>query len=403
MGSVKVVLRRKKNKNGLYPIAIRITHNRRSSFIHTGQYVELKQWDEEKLRVKKHPNSARLNNLILSKTAEANDKLLELDTHEERISSAVVKSHIKKEHRNSSFFKLAEKYFANLERSGKHTRVSAERPMIKHFKEFLKGDDIDFRDISDFRLRGYQSFLRLTRDVTERTVVNHLVVIRTIFNLAIRDGLVDRKYYPFGKGKIVIKFPESVKIGLEAQEVKKLENLKLKRGSPRWHALNVWLFSFYFAGMRVSDVLRLSWSDFQNDRMFYRMGKNNKAGSLKIPEKAQKIFDAYLDRREKPDDTVFPELRKIDAKNHYRVLKTINNADKKFNKHLLEIAKLAGIGKPLTMHIARHTFGNISGENIPLQMLQKLYRHTSITTTINYQSNFAFKDADEALDTVVNF
>ena len=270
-------------------------------------------------------------------------------------------------------------------------------------KVFLKGEDIDFQDISEFRLRGYQSFLRMTRDVTERTVVNHLVVIRTIFNLAIRDGLVDRKHYPFGKGKIVIKFPESVKIGLEAQEVIKLENLKLKRGSPRWHALNVWLFSFYFAGMRVSDVLRLSWSDFQNDRMFYRMGKNNKAGSLKIPEKAQKILDEYLDRREKPDDTIFPELRRIDAKNYYRVLKTINNADKKFNKHLVEIAELAGISKPLTMHIARHTFGNISGENIPLQMLQKLYRHTSITTTINYQSNFAFKDADEALDTVVNF
>lgn len=34
-------------------------------------------------------------------------------------------------------------------------------------------------------------------------------------------------------------------------------------------------------------------------------------------------------------------------------------------------------------------------------MLQKLYRHTSITTTINYQANFMFKDADDALDAVI--
>ena len=59
--------------------------------------------------------------------------------------------------------------------------------------------------------------------------------------------------------------------------------------------------------------------------------------------------------------------------------------------------------KKLTMHIARHTFGNISGDKIPIQMLQKLYRHTSITTTIGYQANFIHKDADEALDAVIGF
>lgn len=55
------------------------------------------------------------------------------------------------------------------------------------------------------------------------------------------------------------------------------------------------------------------------------------------------------------------------------------------------------------MHIARHTFDNISGDRIPLQMLQKLYRHSSITTTIGYQSNFIHKDADEALEAVIGF
>ncbi|EKF54522.1 tyrosine type site-specific recombinase [Galbibacter marinus] len=55
------------------------------------------------------------------------------------------------------------------------------------------------------------------------------------------------------------------------------------------------------------------------------------------------------------------------------------------------------------MHIARHTFGNISGDRIPIQMLQKLYRHSSVTTTINYQANFMKKEADTALDKVINF
>ncbi len=36
-------------------------------------------------------------------------------------------------------------------------------------------------------------------------------------------------------------------------------------------------------------------------------------------------------------------------------------------------------------------------------MLQKLYRHTSITTTIGYQANFIHKDKDEALAAVIGF
>jgi len=55
------------------------------------------------------------------------------------------------------------------------------------------------------------------------------------------------------------------------------------------------------------------------------------------------------------------------------------------------------------MHIARHTFGNISGDKIPIQMLQKLYRHSNISTTINYQANFMHKEEDDAIDKVINF
>jgi integrase/recombinase XerD len=53
------------------------------------------------------------------------------------------------------------------------------------------------------------------------------------------------------------------------------------------------------------------------------------------------------------------------------------------------------------MHISRHTFGSILDERISIPMLQKLYRHFNITTTIGYQSNFINKTADDALDAVL--
>ena len=155
--------------------------------------------------------------------------------------------------------------------------------------------------------------------------------------------------------------------------------------------------------MRVSDVLRLRWNDIQNDRLHYQMGKNTKGGSLKIPGRALSIIAQYETDKRKIDDFIFPDLKDVaDPTDTFLLQRRIMNMTSRIDKALRKIvAKAAGIDKKLTMHIARHTFGNISGDKIPIQMLQKLYRHSSVTTTIGYQSNFIYKDVDDALESVI--
>ncbi len=405
MATVKIVLRKKKNKDGTYPLALRITKDRKSSFIHLGKHLKESDWDKVKLRVKKsHINSARLNNYLMKKLAEANDKLLELDTHDEHISLQQVKHGIDTRTSGSSFFSVAERYLANFRKAKKYNRLSTEQPRVKRFKKFVSGADISCNDITVPLLNRYRAYLKGTHNISERSIINHLLVIRTIYNLAIKEGIADQKNYPFGKDKIQIKFPQSLKIGLDASEVKRIETIKLKKDSAPNHARNIWLFAFYFAGMRISDVLRLRWSDFQNNRLYYKMGKNTKPGSLGISKKVTAILAQYEDQKRNDADLVFPELKVLDnLNNSYDVERKIAYADKRLNKYLRVVAEKAKVKKKLTMHIARHTFGNISGERISVQMLQKLYRHSSITTTIGYQANFIHKDADEALDAVVSF
>jgi len=401
MASVKIILRNKANKDGTYPLALKVLKNRVPSISHTGQSIEKKYWDQDKRRVRKsHPNAKRLNNYLSRKLTEAENKLLELEGESKDVSPQAIRDNIKAK-KVSSFFILADEYLSNLKARGKYNRVSSETPRIKHFKEFLKSKDISFQEITVSLLNRYRAYLKGVRKVSERTIVNHLIIIRTVFNLAIKSNMVDAKYYPFGKDKVPIKFPQSIKVGLNKSEVESLENLDLSSTPYLNHARNVWLFSFYFAGMRVSDVLRLTWDDFKDMRLHYAMGKNQKAGSLKTPEKALKILEQYR-HREDTYTTVFPELDRIeDLKNEYDVQRVTSYEDKKLNTALKEIAEMMKLKKKLTMHIARHTFGNISGEKIPIQMLQKLYRHSSITTTIGYQANFIHKDADDALDAVV--
>lgn len=403
MSSAKIVMRKNKNKDGGYPMTIRITKDRCTSYIYLGHNLKLSDWDGIAQKVKKsHPNSTRLNNLFAKKLIEANDKLLEMEADKKDTSSRLIRKGIVSK-KDGTFFKQAALYLSDLKKGGKFNRYSSDKPRIKRFKEFLDNADIPFAEITPTLLKRFQAYLKGSRNITNRTVINHLVVIRTIFNQAISANIADSKFYPFGKGKIVIKFPDSLKLGMVESEVKAIEDLDLEIGSAINHARNVWLFSFYFAGMRISDVLRVKWSDFQDDRIYYAMGKNEKGGSLKMPEKALKILKQY--KRNNPiHNLVFPDLETLpDLDLLYKVQQRITQKVKKINEGLVIISKLIKTDKKLTMHISRHTFGNISGDKIPVQMLQKLYRHSSITTTIGYQANFIHKTADEALDAVLDF
>ncbi len=404
MATVKIVLRKKQNKDKTYPLAIRITKDRRTSFIHVGHSVKEIDWDNINQRVKKsHINSARLNNFLIKKLADANNSSLELETQKTDVSSNAVKQKIKPS-RAITFFPQAELYLENLKNAGKYNRYTADKPRVKHFKEFLNEREIAFSDISTGLLEHFKIYLRKT-NLSERTIINHLVVIRSVFSQAIKSEIINPKFYPFGKDKIKIKFPDSIKLGLSPEEVTKLELVEFVDKQTEHHARNLWLFSFYLAGMRISDVLRLRWSDIQDGRLHYSMGKNEKGGSLKMPEKAIKIIEQYKSDKTSKEDYIFPELKRLDKDaDKFIVQRTIAFATSRLDKFLRNnVAPAAEIEKKLTMHIARHTFGNISGDKIPIQMLQKLYRHSHVTTTIGYQANFIHKDTDDALDSVINF
>jgi len=405
MASIHAVLRKKKNKQGLFPIAIRVTKDRKSIFIHTGQYLDEKYWDIHKERVKKnHANSVRLNNVIASELAQVNSVVLDMIAkHTNDFHVTDIKPLLTNTTYGNSFFDFAEDYIRQLERSKKYSRVDSERPLLNRIKRFSNGKNLDFDQITTSFLRKLIVHLKRQNTISERSIANILMFIRNLYNKAIEQNLAKQENYPFGsgKGKVRISIPESIKIGLTLQEIERIEKLDLSNSKSQNHARSVWLFSFYLAGMRVADVLKIKWSDINDGRLYYRMDKNSKTLSLKITPKLQSILDTYEPLKTDIHDYIFPELRGVAKNDGKEFLRRTKNATYKFNKQLRKIAQKAEIDKKLTMHIARHSFGNISGDKIPIQMLQKLYRHSNITTTINYQANFITQDVDDALEKVL--
>ena len=400
MSSISPFLDKRPNSKKLHPITIRIIKDRKPSYIYLGQAIKLSQWDSKNRRVRNsHPDYLEINQLIISKLSKANKSLLNAEIKEENLSSQTIKRKmISKE--EGDFFNVSKLYLKSIKDRKQFHQYDIAYHRIKVFKAYVKKDKLYFNELTVELLKLFESYLLNKRNLKSRTVANYMITVRTIFNMAISKSQTNIQFYPFGKGKYQIRFPETRKVGLNIDEIIILENIKSITKSQQY-ALNAWLISFYFAGIRVSDVLKLKWRDFSDNRLNYRMGKNSKLVSLKVPGKVVSILK-ILERNE---DSIylFKELEGVNLNDNKRLRTKIKMATRNFNRRLEIVAEKAGIDKKLSMHIARHSFGNISGDKIPIQMLQKLYRHSSVTTTILYQSNFMQKDTDAALEKVINF
>ena len=406
MATLKTVLHTKTDAKGNkeFRLALRLTVNRKRSYYYLGQKVDPKFWDVQAEKVKSsHTRHKQLNRLIRKKYDEIEDFIFEMETSKQNYTAKQIIDSIRKNTKRLSFFELADEHIEDLINANNYNRAISDRSKLNRIKEFAKKRNFEFEEIDENLLKKLKIYLRTTSGLSERSVMNIFVMIRLLYNKAISRKIVDRKFYPFGKDKIKIKYPQTIKIGLDEHEIRKIEELDLDPKTAVWHTRNVFLFSFYLAGIRISDVLRMRWSDIVAERLYYKMSKNDKVDSLKLPEPVIKILSHYQVDKKNKYDYIFPELKTIPINDSKAIYSRIKTSIKRLNANLTVIADLAEIDKKITNHIARHSFGNIAGDKVSPQMLQKLYRHTHLSTTIGYQGNFIHKNADEALNAIINF
>lgn len=114
-----------------------------------------------------------------------------------------------------------------------------------------------------------------------------------------------------------------------------------------------------FTGLRFTDVQKLTIENFIDDSVVFTAEKTGKFQRIKLNESAKKY--------------IYNDFFKINSTNEYT------------NRELKKIAKLCGISKKLTFHVARHTFATnflICGGR--LEHLQKILAHSKIEETMIY-------------------
>jgi integrase/recombinase XerD len=398
MSTVKIIRKHEKaNKKDEAPLYLRIIKDRKPKYIALSIHVTEKQWDEESQRVRKsYPNSLRVNNYIAKKVSEALGIAIDMETEQKYVQPKKIKDAILGIS-SESFIKYAERYLSDLESKNKLGTHDKANAVLAKIKKYINNKDLIFNDITVNWLKNYESYLQKELGNSTNTIHSNLKVIRRLINEAVSEDILPFEKNPFIKFKL--KWDQPKKEFLTEEELEKFETISLTPNSMKVHHRNIFIFAAYTGGLRISDILQLKWSNFNGSNILVSTQKTNSVVSIKLPNKSLEILHKYKTEECKPDEYIFPFLKKdIDLKDPKILFNTISSQTSYANGDLKDIAKELEIKKNIHFHVSRHTWATRAlKKGMRIEYVSKLMGHSSIKTTQIY-AKIVNEELDNAME-----
>ena len=392
MAKISILLRDAQNKNGLYPIVLRIIKDRKVKIITLGIDCEKSNWDEKSSQFKKNMPNHIQKNLILSKLKQKAWTIIDqfnLDDIDFTLNQFEDKFR-GKESSKISVMEFWESKICDLNLAGRTGNARAHQDTKNSFFRFCKNQKILFKEISVELLDKYETFLRSTGS-NDGGIGVRMRELRALYNDAIKKGVVDEKYYPFKKYKVSKLNGKGFKKALSRDEVRLIENLDEAKYPQLREAKQLFVFSYYTRGMNFYDIMKLTWDRVEDDKIIYTRSKTKGRFTIKILQPIQDILDYYKDT-----NFVFPILLK-EGMTPIQIENRKAKKLKRFNSDLKKIAEIVGIDKPLTSYVARHSFAtNLKQLGVSTDVISQSMGHQNIAITSAYLKDFANDVIDDA-------
>jgi site-specific recombinase XerD len=266
---------------------------------------------------------------------------------------------------------------------------------LKSIQEYKGRNNIQLNEITPTFIEDYKRWMILKKK-SNTTIGIYLRCLRCILNDAIKDNILKKDQYPFGRDKVAIPSSLNLKKALELSDIKKIIDYPALEGTPIQRAKDYWIFSYLSNGMNIKDMAELRFKDvdFANERFSFRRsktiettGKDNKPISVVILPETMAIIERWGTKPNISENYIFPILKKgmTPQKQMERIRQTI----KDINKYVGRIAKETGITKKITTYTARHSFATILlRSNAPLELIRESLGHKDIKTTLLYLGSF---------------
>lgn len=370
-----------------YQLMLRLTYKRTTSYIRIGIKLTPEQWDG--VKIIKHPRAGMLNNQLLTRKAEVDCRLYDLERGGKLIGKKAsdIKAIIEAEEKGEEVkvgMSIAEHIELYISFKSGRTKELYEGTRKKIEKY---GMPEKYEEITVDWLRGWET--SLGGSVNGRAI--HLRNLRALFNDAIDREITT--HYPFRKFKI--KKEETRKRSLTLEQLTVMRDYDI---IPRGRVSNakqyrdIFLLMIMMRGINIGDLALLTEENIVDGRIDYRRQKTKEFYSIKIEPEMMEIINKY-----RGDKYL---LNICDRYGDYR------DFMRRMNKGLRNIGELVEkkgkmTVKPLfpdiTTYWARHTYATIAMYDcgLSMDMIADLlgHKHELEITSIYIKKNERAMDA----------
>lgn len=392
----------------------------------TGIGIPPSAWDENKCCVKpSYPQAAKINSELQSFKNDIDKKLLayegeitkkvlnfilnggdptnEGDLPDESATQVVTK--------NTSFVQYA-KAVNDLNYGRKEYGYSLwynKQKLIEQFETFLvhwrKTPKYSLKDLRKDVFDEYILYRFTVRKNTNKEAVNKaLVPLYVAIKSAVTNGILDagmvgsivENYLPSHETEYSSDEEETVKRirYLTSEQIDQLKAYYDKCKNPRSkEILDMWFFSYYACGMRLSDIMTLEWGhiDWEKKVIRKKQFKTKRVPDV-LPPLGASAFE-ILERWKgygRNSRFVFDLLSEdYDMTDQRRLFMDRNSKDKTFNTSLNVARMTLRFDFPLTMHVARHSFAVMCiNKGMDIFLLSKILGHSTIASTQRTYAEF---------------
>ena len=287
---------------------------------------------------------------------------------------------------SDSVFNFIRNLIRHKRQLGKVRSSETYRSMLNSLMHFRNGRDLTFDMVDGGLMELYEAWM-LNGGLTRNTTSFYMRILRTNYKMAVEKGLTADRH-PFRH--VYCGMDKTVKRSIPFIDIKKINGLDLSRKPSLDFARDMFMFSFCTRGMSFIDMAYLKKTDLDSGCLAYRRKKTGQLLTVEWTRQMQAITDKY-----KPNATKYllPIITREDGSER----RQYQNQMRKINRHLKDIARLAGLPLALSMYYTRHSWATIArGKDIPLAVISEALGHDSETTTQIYLDSIKSSEVDKA-------
>jgi len=391
---------RRKKQSGLFPVKIQVVHNRVQKYFTTGKELKPEDWQrlpESKVRklieIREDLGSSFS---IVKQNIEtlANEGGFSFEALNVRLGRSMSDT------LNTAFQAKIETLLEN-EQIGSYQYYKAT---LKSIEEFA-GNKIQFSSVNADWLRKYEKHL-LETGHNFTTVGMRCRAIRCIMNVAKVSGIIKENQYPFGNGKYEIPTGQGRKMALNLHQIGKIVTYSDGNETTDCYR-DLWYFSYLCNGVNFADMLKLKYSNIQNDEIYFVRSKTIRTSKVKrelqviVTSEMQAIIDRWGNKNRQPDSYIFDYLKGDETP--LREKSIISDIVRRCNRRMKQIGEAIGI-KGISTYTARHSYATVlkrSGANIAY--ISESLGHADLKTTENYLASFEREEREKNAKLLTNF